>query len=72
VLHVGLEVAVSEQQHSLGHDPGIAACRASKARRGDSVFLALIATLERQGLRPNAVLIEHAVNGPAVCQLLSR
>lgn len=27
-------------------------------------------TLERQGLRKNAVLIEDAANGPAVCQLL--
>jgi predicted phage terminase large subunit-like protein len=29
-------------------------------------------TLEHQGLRPNAVLIEDAANGPAVCQLLKR
>jgi hypothetical protein len=35
-------------------------------------LLALMATLERQGLRPNAVLIEDAANGPAVCQLLRR
>ena len=31
-----------------------------------------MATLERQGLHPNAVLIEDAANGPAVCQLLRR
>ncbi len=35
-------------------------------------LLASIASLERQGLRPDAVLIEDAANGPAVCQLLSR
>jgi len=35
-------------------------------------LLASLATLERQGLRPNAVLIEDAANGPAVCQLLRR
>jgi hypothetical protein len=34
-------------------------------------LLALMATLERQGLRPIAVLIEDAANGPAVCKLLS-
>ncbi len=28
--------------------------------------------LERQGLRPNAVLIKDAANAPAVCQLLRR
>ena len=35
-------------------------------------LLAKMATLERQVLRPNAVLIEDAANGPAVCQLLRR
>jgi hypothetical protein len=30
-------------------------------------LLASLASLERQGLRPNAVLIEDAANGPAVC-----
>jgi predicted phage terminase large subunit-like protein len=35
-------------------------------------LLASLAALERQGLRPNAVLIEDAANGPAVCQLLKR
>jgi len=35
-------------------------------------LLASMAALERQGLRPNAVLIEDAANGPAVCQLLKR
>ena len=35
-------------------------------------LLASLASLERQGLRPNAVLIEDAANGPAVCQLLRR
>jgi predicted phage terminase large subunit-like protein len=35
-------------------------------------LLASINSLERQGLRPNAVLIEDAANGPAVCQLLRR
>jgi predicted phage terminase large subunit-like protein len=35
-------------------------------------LLASLAALERQGLRPNAVLIEDAANGPAVCQLLRR
>jgi len=35
-------------------------------------LLASLASLERQGLRPNAVLIEDAANGPAVCQLLKR
>jgi hypothetical protein len=35
-------------------------------------LLASLASLERQGLRPNAVLIEDATNGPAVCQLLKR
>ena len=36
------------------------------------VLLASLASLERQGLRPHAVLIEDAANGPAVCQLLKR
>ena len=35
-------------------------------------LLASLGSLERQGLRPNAVLIEDAANGPAVCQLLKR
>ena len=35
-------------------------------------LLASLASLERQGLRPNAVLIEDSANGPAVCQLLKR
>ncbi len=35
-------------------------------------LLASLASLDRQGLRPNAVLIEDAANGPAVCQLLKR
>jgi predicted phage terminase large subunit-like protein len=35
-------------------------------------LLASLVALERQGLRPNAVLIEDAANGPAVCQLLRR
>ncbi len=35
-------------------------------------LLVSLASLERQGLRPNAVLIEDAANGPAVCQLLKR
>ena len=35
-------------------------------------LLASLASLERQGLRPHAVLIEDAANGPAVCQLLRR
>jgi predicted phage terminase large subunit-like protein len=35
-------------------------------------LLASLPSLERQGLRPNAVLIEEAANGPAVCQLLKR
>jgi predicted phage terminase large subunit-like protein len=35
-------------------------------------LLASLNSLERQGLRPNAVLIEDAANGPAVCQLLKR
>jgi hypothetical protein len=35
-------------------------------------LLALMTTLARQGLRPNAVLIEDAANGTAVCQLLRR
>jgi predicted phage terminase large subunit-like protein len=35
-------------------------------------LLASLASLERQGLRPNAILIEDAANGPAVCQLLKR
>ena len=35
-------------------------------------LLASLSSLERQGLRPNAVLIEDAANGPAVCQLLKR
>ena len=35
-------------------------------------LVASLATLERQGLRPHAVLIEDAANGPAVCQLLKR
>ncbi len=35
-------------------------------------LLASLASLEHQGLRPNAVLIEDAANGPAVCQLLKR
>jgi predicted phage terminase large subunit-like protein len=35
-------------------------------------LLASMTALERQGLRPNAVLIEDAANGPAVCQLLKR
>ncbi len=35
-------------------------------------LLASLASLERQGLRPHAVLIEDAANGPAVCQLLKR
>jgi predicted phage terminase large subunit-like protein len=35
-------------------------------------LLASLASLDRQGLRPNAVLIEDAANGPAVCQLLRR
>jgi len=35
-------------------------------------LLASLNSLERQGLRPNAVLIEDAANGPAVCQLLRR
>jgi predicted phage terminase large subunit-like protein len=35
-------------------------------------LLASLGALERQGLRPNAVLIEDTANGPAVCQLLKR
>ena len=35
-------------------------------------LLASLNSLERQGLRPHAVLIEDAANGPAVCQLLKR
>ena len=35
-------------------------------------LLASLTSLERQGLRPDAVLIEDAANGPAVCQLLRR
>ncbi len=35
-------------------------------------LMASLASLERQGLRPHAVLIEDAANGPAVCQLLRR
>ncbi len=35
-------------------------------------LLASLNSLERQGLRPHAVLIEDAANGPAVCQLLRR
>jgi predicted phage terminase large subunit-like protein len=35
-------------------------------------LLASFASLDRQGLRPHAVLIEDAANGPAVCQLLKR
>ena len=35
-------------------------------------LLASLQSLERQGLRPQAVLIEDAANGPAVCQLLRR
>ena len=35
-------------------------------------LLSSLASLDRQGLRPNAVLIEDAANGPAVCQLLKR
>ena len=35
-------------------------------------LLASLGSLERQGLRPDAVLIEDAANGPAVCQLLRR
>ncbi len=35
-------------------------------------LLASLGSLERQGLRPDAVLIEDAANGPAVCQLLKR
>jgi predicted phage terminase large subunit-like protein len=35
-------------------------------------LMASLASLERQGQRPNAVLIEDAANGPAVCQLLRR
>jgi hypothetical protein len=35
-------------------------------------LLASLTSLERQGLRPHAVLIEDAANGPAVCQLLRR
>ncbi len=35
-------------------------------------LLASLVSLERQGLRPHAVLIEDAANGPAVCQLLKR
>ena len=31
-----------------------------------------MASLERQGLRPNAVLIEDAADGPAVWQLVKR
>ena len=34
VLEVGMEVGVAEQQRQLGHDPGIADSRASRARRG--------------------------------------
>ena len=35
-------------------------------------LLASLNSLERQGLRPHAVLVEDAANGPAVCQLLKR
>ncbi len=35
-------------------------------------LMASLASLDRQGLRPHAVLIEDAANGPAVCQLLKR
>ena len=35
-------------------------------------LLASLASLDRQGLWPDAVLIEDAANGPAVCQLLRR
>ena len=54
-------------------------CRLASCRRASTstarvikFFLTLMATLERQGLRPNAVLIEAAANGPAVRQLLKR
>jgi hypothetical protein len=66
-----MEVGVAEQQRQVCHDPGIAASRASTARRVIKFLLALMATLERQGLRLIAVLIEDAANGPAVCKLLS-
>jgi phage terminase large subunit-like protein len=33
-------------------------------------LLVSLASLEHQGLRPNAVLIKDAANCPAVCQLL--
>lgn len=33
-------------------------------------LLALMETLEGQGLSPNAVLIEDAANDPTICQLL--
>ena len=35
-------------------------------------LLGCLKTLEQQGLRPNAVLIEGAANGPAVLQMLRR
>ena len=35
-------------------------------------LLASLAALQQQGLKPDAVLIEDAANGPAVCQLLKR
>ena len=35
-------------------------------------LLGCLEALEQQGLRPNAVLIEDAANGPAVLQLLHR
>ena len=36
------------------------------------LLLSSLESLERQGLRPHAVLVEDAANGPAVCQLLAR
>jgi hypothetical protein len=35
-------------------------------------LLGCLEALEHQGLRPNAVLIEDAANGPAVLQTLRR
>ena len=37
-----------------------------------AILLATLAALDRQGLRPTAVLIEDAANGPAVQQVLRR
>ncbi len=68
--------------HSLGRGPDpwaelqIEALWAHRQRLdltgGIKFLLASLALHDRQGLLPNAVLIEDAANGPAVCQLLKR